>query len=151
MIKKDFYIAGCPSCRIKNRIPPEKLGKPANCGKCGKKFTTEEMLEKTPALITDENFDKKVKHSLLPVLLDCWAPWCGPCRMIAPVLEDIARQYSGIIRTGKLNVDENPQVSAKYGIRSIPTLLLFDRGKLVDTIVGAVPKQEIEKRISRFA
>jgi thioredoxin 1 len=96
---------------------------------------------------TDANFDEKVLSSELPVLVDFWAEWCGPCRMIGPIVEEISKEYSGKAVVGKLNVDENPQVASNYGIRSIPTLLVFKNGQLVDKIVGAVPKTSIVSKI----
>ncbi|NTV47218.1 MAG: thioredoxin [Chlorobiales bacterium] len=96
---------------------------------------------------TDQNFDQEVIKSDKPVLVDFWAVWCGPCRMIAPVVEELANDYDGKAVIAKLNVDENPQVSMKYGIRSIPTLLIFKNGQVVDQIVGAVPKNVIDSKL----
>lgn len=96
---------------------------------------------------TDQNFDQEVLKSDKPVLVDFWAVWCGPCRMIAPVIEELANDYDGKAKIAKLNVDENPQVSMKYGIRSIPTLLIFKNGEVVDQIVGAVPKNVIDGKL----
>lgn len=108
----------------------------------------EASLEK-PVEITDATFKETIQnHSL--VVVDCWAPWCGPCHMVAPIIEELARDYSGKILFGKLNVDENPEVSTRYGIMSIPTLLVFKNGKLVDRIVGAMPRRILEPRIARY-
>jgi len=102
-----------------------------------------------PIEITDATFKEIIqKHPL--VVVDCWAPWCGPCRMVAPVIRELARDYAGKILFGKLNVDENPEVSAQYQIMSIPTLLVFKNGKLVDKIVGAMPRQMLEPKITRY-
>ena len=100
-----------------------------------------------PLEITDANFTDDVEKSDLPVLLDFWAVWCGPCKMIAPIVEELAGEYSGKIKIGKLDVDNNPGVATKFGIRSIPTLLIFKEGKLVDQIVGAVPKGHIVEKL----
>jgi len=97
--------------------------------------------------ITDANFDKEVISSSVPVLVDFWAIWCGPCKLIAPIVEDIAEKYNGQLKVGKLDVDKSRQVPIKYGIRSIPTLLIFKKGKVVEQIVGAVSKDHLLKKL----
>jgi thioredoxin 1 len=96
---------------------------------------------------TDANFDQEVLKSDIPVLIDFWAVWCGPCKMIAPIVEELAGEYEGKVKIGKLDVDNNPGVAMKYGIRSIPTLLIFKNGQLADQIVGAVPKAHITEKL----
>lgn len=96
---------------------------------------------------TDSNFEKEVLKSEHPVLVDFWAEWCGPCRMIGPVVEEMAGEYAGKAKIGKVNVDVNPEVSVKYGIRSIPALLIFKNGEVVDQIIGAVPKTHLTKQL----
>ncbi len=97
--------------------------------------------------VSDASFESEVLKSDKPVLVDFWAPWCGPCRMIAPIVEELANDYEGKAKIAKVNVDENPQISMQFGIRSIPTLLIFKNGKVVDQIVGAVPKGVLEGRL----
>lgn len=103
-----------------------------------------------PYTFTDQNFEEEVIKSNLPVLVDFWAVWCGPCKMIAPIVEQLADELSGKVKIGKLDVDSNQQTSIKYGIRGIPTLLIFKDGKVVDTIVGAVPKANILSKLQPF-
>ena len=101
-----------------------------------------------PITITDDNFDVEVAKSDKPVLIDFWATWCGPCRMIAPIVEELAVEYEGRVKIGKVDVDENQQTAIKFGVRSIPTLLIFKDGKLKDTIIGAVPKSQIVSKLN---
>ena len=98
--------------------------------------------------ITDDNFENEVINSDLPVLIDFWAVWCGPCKMVAPIVEELSTEYDGKAKIGKLDVDSNQQTSIKYGVRSIPTLLLFKDGELKDTIIGAVPKTNIVEKLN---
>ena len=100
-----------------------------------------------PVEITDANFQQEVLNSDIPVVIDFWAVWCGPCKMIAPFMEEIAKEYDGKVKVGKLDVDNNPNVSMQYGIRSIPTVLFFRDGKVVDQIMGAVPKNMITSKL----
>ena len=99
--------------------------------------------------VTDSDFEKTVLQGGKPALVDFWAPWCGPCRIIGPIVEELAPSYQGRAIIAKMNVDDNPQVAQKFGITSIPTLMMFKDGKLVDRIVGAMPKSELQKFIDR--
>ena len=98
-------------------------------------------------VVTDSNFDQEVIQATLPVLVDFWADWCGPCKMIAPILDQLAAEYAGKARIAKINVDENPQMASQFGITSIPTLLLFKNGKVVDKAIGAVPKKVLAGKL----
>jgi len=99
--------------------------------------------------ITDGSFDNEVLKSDLPVLIDFWAPWCGPCKAIAPVVDEVAKQYGGRLKVVKMNVDDNPQTPSKYGVRGIPNLILFKGGQVKEQIVGAVPKAQLVKAIDQ--
>ena len=98
---------------------------------------------------TDGNFDSEALKADTPVLVDFWAPWCGPCRMVGPIIEELAGNYAGKVKVGKLNTDNNPMVASRYGIRSIPTILLLKNGEVVGNLLGAVPKQEFQKMIDQ--
>jgi len=108
-----------------------------------------ENLPNTPLTITDADIDEVIKK-YDTIIIDCWAPWCGPCRMVAPVIEDLAKELQGKIVFGKLNVDENPGTSTKHQIMSIPTLLVFKKGNLVDRFIGAYPKEQLKKKIETY-
>ncbi|BAZ84651.1 thioredoxin [Dolichospermum compactum] len=100
--------------------------------------------------VTDSTFQQKVIDSDVPVLVDFWAPWCGPCRMVAPVVDEIATQYGEQLKVVKVNTDENPQIASQYGIRSIPTLMIFKDGQKVDMVVGAVPKTTLSNTLEKY-
>ncbi len=97
--------------------------------------------------LTDQSFENEVLNSDKPVLVDFWAEWCGPCRMVGPVVDELAGEYEGKLKVGKVDVDTNPEISTKYQIRSIPALLIFKNGEVVDQIVGAVPKAQLKKQV----
>jgi thioredoxin 1 len=102
------------------------------------------------AQVTDSTFKQEVLESEVPVLVDFWAPWCGPCRMVAPVVDEISEQYDGKVKVVKVNTDENPSVASQYGIRSIPTLMIFKDGQRVDMVVGAVPKTTLANTLEKY-
>lgn len=117
------------------------------CGRCRAALDATAQ----PITVTDATFAADVERSPLPVLVDMWAPWCGPCHMIAPVIEQLAGEMAGRVRVAKLNVDENPATAARFGVQSIPTLLILRQGREVDRIVGVQPKAEIARRLARAA
>jgi thioredoxin 2 len=143
----DPQLIRCPSCGATNRVPLEKIaqGLQPVCGRC----KTPLPVGNQPVTVTDANFATEVERSPLPVLLDMWAPWCGPCRMVGPVVEELAKEMAGRVRVAKLNVDENPATAARFKVQSIPTLLVLKNGQEVERIVGAQPKAAIVERLER--
>jgi thioredoxin 2 len=141
------FLIRCGVCGATNRVPREKvlMGLEASCGRCGRSL----IVDGRPQTVTDATFAADVERSPVPVLLDAWAPWCWPCQMIAPMMSEIAIERAGRLRVGRLNVDENPSTSARFDISSVPTLLLLERGREIDRIVGVQTKAEITRRIER--
>jgi thioredoxin 2 len=135
----------CSNCGATNRVPQEKLqaGLEPICGRCKKPL----VASAKPVRITDANFADEVERSALPVLVDMWAPWCGPCQALTPIVENLATELAGKMRVGKLNVDENPVTASRFRIQSIPALLVFKDGREIDRIIGAQPKAEILRRV----
>jgi thioredoxin 2 len=140
-------VMRCPSCGAANRLPVEEIGrgKKAVCGRCKTPLTA----AAGPVTVTDATFAADVEGSPLPVLVDMWAPWCGPCRMVAPIVDQVAADMAGRVRVAKMNVDDNPATAARFGVRSIPTLLVFKDGREVDRIVGVQPRAAIVSRLER--
>ena len=136
----------CPACGATNRVPGDKVaqGLAPVCGKCKTPLPAGR-----PQPVTDASFAQDVERSPLPVLMDAWAPWCGPCHAIAPVIDQLASELAGRVRVVKLNVDENPRTAARFNLRSIPTLLVLKSGREIDRLVGVQPKQEIARRLEQ--
>ncbi len=138
----------CSACGAVNRVPDEKVaqGLLPVCGRCHRPLESS-----APVTVTDATFTDVVEHAATPVLLDMWAAWCGPCRMLAAVVDELAGELAGRVRVAKLNVDENPQTASRFNVRSIPTLLFIKGGKEIDRIVGVHSKSEIAARVRRAA
>lgn len=145
----DSHLVRCPNCGATNRLPadPVARGSKAVCGRCK---TTLSAAGAVPVTVSDATFAAEVEGASLPVLVDMWAPWCGPCRTVGPIVDELAGELAGRVRVAKMNVDDNPATSARFGVRSIPTLLVFKDGREVDRIVGAQPKSAIASRLARF-
>src|SRR6201993_1931356 len=123
----DAQLIRCPTCGATNRVPLEKIqrGLKPVCGRCKQPLAA---ADNKPVTVTDATFSAEVERSPLPALLDMWAPWCGPCRMVAPVVEELAAEMAGRVRVANLNVDENPAIATRFQVRSIPTLLVLKGG-----------------------
>jgi thioredoxin 2 len=147
-----MQIVACGKCETKNRVEIDRLARgEARCGRCGEKLRGGTGVnESKPLEVSDDTFEREVLQasSERPVVLDCWAPWCGPCRMVGPIMDQLAAESQGRYRIAKLNVDENPRVASQFQIASIPTMLIFKNGKLVDRMIGAQPKQAIANRLT---
>jgi thioredoxin len=147
-------VITCSNCGAKNRVDEGAAGRlQPVCGRCGTALDKDAEASAAggvykPLTVTDATFAREVLEKRgLPVLMDCWAQWCGPCHMIAPTLDELAREANGRYLITKLNVDENPSTASQFNIRSIPTMLIFKDGALVDRIVGVQPKQAIAARL----
>jgi thioredoxin 2 len=141
---QDSLIYSCSACGRPNRIVRARVKDDPICGHCKQR-----VFPRQPVKITDASWKTEVEDSPIPVLVDFWAPWCGPCRAVAPVLDAIANERGGKLKIAKLNVDENPRTAARFAVQAIPTMIIF-RGPLeVDQIRGALPKAALESRIDR--
>lgn len=143
----DVRLIRCEACGATNRVPQTKLAQGLRpvCGRCKAQLGGPSK----PVTVTDATFADLVERSPLPVLVDAWAQWCGPCRLIAPVIDELAGELAGRVRVAKLNVDDNPITASRFDLRSIPTLLVLQGGREVDRIIGAQPKAEITRRLER--
>lgn len=148
MATMDAQLVSCPACGGANRVRRDRVVEGLNpvCGHCRKSLA----VDAAPVTVSDLSFAREVLGFPRPVLVDLWAAWCAPCRMIAPALEEIAGELMGKIRIAKLNVDENPQTHAGLRVSGIPTLVMFKGGKEVDRVVGALPAPQLRAWIERF-
>jgi thioredoxin 2 len=145
--KESEMIVTCAECGTKNRVDERGGSMQPVCGKCG---TSLPAVSTTPIIVSDATFGEVLKATT-PVLLDCWAPWCGPCRMLTPTIDALAAESGGKYVVGKLNVDENPSTASRFNISSIPTMLIFHQGQLVERLVGLQPKAAIAGKLASVA
>src|SRR6266700_3983461 len=134
----------CSHCGAKNRILTTRIGDDPVCGRCHQKVFPRETVK-----VTDASWKQEIEGSAIPVLVDFWAPWCGPCRAVGPVLDQIAREHGDKLKVAKLNVDENPAMAARFAVQAIPTMILFRDGREVDQLRGALPKGALLARLGR--
>jgi thioredoxin 2 len=145
-METDSIILTCPQCGTRNRIPKNRLKDRPICSRCRASLSSQPVWDH-PVDVSDQSFQQEVLAASGPVVLDCWAPWCGPCRVVAPILDQLAKEYAGRVKFTKLNTDENQGTARQFSIQSIPTMLFFKGGSLVNRLVGALPKGEIEKQV----
>lgn len=148
-----MQVVACKNCGSRNRVDPSSAARQlAKCGKCGTLLEVNSGASgNMPLIVNDDTFARDVMGAQGTVLMDCWAPWCGPCRIVGPIMEQLAAESNGRYRIAKLNVDENPRTAGQFQIQSIPTMLIFKDGKLVDRMVGALPKPAIAARLQAHA
>ncbi len=149
-----MLVVACSKCGTRNRVDPRNAAaQTARCGKCHAPLDVNNAADQSkPLIVTDGTFQRDVLNSgAQPVLVDAWAPWCGPCRMVTPIMEQLAAESDGRYKIAKLNVDENQRTAAQFQIHSIPTMLIFKNGNLVDRMVGAQPKPAIAARLLAHA
>jgi thioredoxin 2 len=144
-------IVACRHCGAKNRVDERAERLRAVCGKCGSALEQLSQPPQKPLTVTDASFTSEILRATRPVLLDCWAPWCGPCQLIGPIVDQLAAESNGRYLVAKLNVDENPGVAGQFRVESIPTLLIFKSGRLVDRIIGVQSKEAISRQLARHA
>ncbi len=147
-MNKKTVVLACSECAAKNRIPIERIDETPKCAKCHSSLPVQNL--SCPIIVTDSTFDQEVLASPLPVLVDCWAPWCGPCKAIGPIIMELAATYRARVKIAKLNVDENSMIGSRYAISSVPTLLLVKNGQVIDTLIGALPKEQMKSAIARI-
>ena len=141
----EAMVVACAQCGQKNRVQRSQAGDGATCGRC-----KQPLFLHTPVVGSDANWQNEVVQAPLPVLVDFWAPWCGPCRAVGPVVDAIAQERVGRLKVVKLNVDENPKTAARFGIQAIPTMMIFRGDRVIDQIRGALPKPALDARLDKL-
>jgi thioredoxin 2 len=141
----ESMVYPCSQCGANNRILKGRAAEDPQCGRCHQK-----LFPRRAVPVTDQSWKREVEESPIPVLVDFWAPWCGPCRVVGPMLEELAGAWGGRLKIVKLNVDENPRLSARFGIQAIPTMILFRGGREIDQVRGALAKPALEERLKRL-
>jgi len=146
MSATDLILAACPACLTGNRVPRSRLAEAPKCGKCGAA-----LLDGRPVALDESNFDSVVGRTDLPVVVDFWAPWCAPCRAMAPAFERVAGEYAAQVRFAKVNTDEAPGLAARFAIRSIPTLVVLKNGREVERRSGALDTRSLRQWLASHA
>lgn len=144
------YTLRCNQCGSKNRVPADKIDESPKCGKCHAELQTDELFVPQPVMVTDANFEDRILKSPLPVLLFAWAPWCPTCVSTAPIIDEFAKEAKTKVRVGKVNVDQNKILAAKYKILSVPFIFIFDNGRLKESMPGALKKHEIMMQMAHY-
>lgn len=146
----EAVVLRCSECHAKNRIRPDHLNDEAKCGKCGARLHTKDLFEAQPFMLSDMNFQDKVLKSPLPVLIFAMSPSCPSCNMVAPHVDAFAKESKGKIRVGRLNIQFNPQLASRFNIMSVPYLLIFDRGELMEELPGGLDKHQLMMKMSKY-
>lgn len=144
------FLYRCKSCGTKNKIPAAKLSAAPNCGRCHARLDTEELFLPQPVIVSTNDFEEKVLHSPIPVLLDCWAPWCSACQSFSPVVQELGRIMAQRVRVAKINVQQNPAISSRYDILSLPTCLVFDGGEVRERFVGVIDRDDALFKMAKY-
>jgi thioredoxin 2 len=142
------FVVICPRCRAKNRIPRERWGDRTTCGKCHTPLPSSAAYPERTVEVFDWNFKSEVLDFPGPVVVEFFAPWCGYCQRLAPVIEEVGREYAGRVKVALLNIDLNGKTASEYGIQSTPTLFFYKKGRLTGRVQGALPKEEIERHVN---
>ncbi|MFZ2447058.1 MAG: thioredoxin domain-containing protein [Syntrophobacteraceae bacterium] len=144
---QDNFIVRCPQCRAKNRIPPARAAQKAVCGKCRTPLPRPLGFPEHPVAVFDHTFKSEVLGFAGPTAALFWAPWCGHCARLMPIFDELAGEYSGFIKFAKIDQDKNPGTASQYQVQSVPTLLLFKDGRLIERLAGALPKHQLEHHL----